>query len=223
MSIPPETADPVASARAMLKTSMIDLSHWNHAELDAVKRAGIQAVFLKATQGRSWIDPKFFDFVKAARDLDMLIGAYHFGTAVPIADQIAIFAQAVSKAGGKFALALDFEKNEPDPENTMALSQAVEFLETLDKTGARPFLYGGGYLRGLFEMMHGHDPHGFTARLSRYRLWFNDMGYVKEPRLPLPWLRCTFWQYSTRIPVPGVSGACDSNHYFGNDLAGEFS
>lgn len=56
----------------------IDLSHhnsgisWEDLEVDFV--------YLKATEGSTWTDPKFNEYMKCAKDNNIYVGAYHFFT-----------------------------------------------------------------------------------------------------------------------------------------------
>jgi lysozyme len=201
---------------------VVDLSHHNLSSGKALdfaqaKAAGLVGVIYKASQGAGFRDKTYQQSRKAAVDAGLLWGAYHFGTAESVADQVSNFI-ATAEPDDVTMLALDFEKNEPKPGNTMAPTQALEFLDKLEiKTGARPTVYTGGYMSTVF----GKDA---AAGFDSYRVWWAQ--YANAPKLHATWTTYWLWQYSdgAKGPIPrdvaGI-GACDCNHFEGtaDDLA----
>jgi lysozyme len=66
----------------------IDISHYQGTpDFNAVKAAGIALVFVKATQGTTYIDPTFAINRDHARSAGLTVGFYHFANATdPIAE-----------------------------------------------------------------------------------------------------------------------------------------
>lgn len=126
----------------MPNAMVIDLSHHNAvADFARVRAAG---VIHKATQGIGFVDKMYIPRKQPALDAGLLWGAYHFGTADDVDDQVEHFIDTV-QPDGSFALVLDFEKNEPEPGNSMSLDQAKAFLTSVEaRTGQRPRLYTSG-------------------------------------------------------------------------------
>ncbi|MER5472675.1 glycoside hydrolase family 25 protein [Streptomyces sp. NPDC002935] len=70
--------------------------------------AGLSFVFVKATEGRSYVNPKLTAQVRTARDADCVVGFYHFLWPGNITAQAAYFvSKAPEKAGD--LLAVDWE------------------------------------------------------------------------------------------------------------------
>jgi len=65
----------------MIKNVIVDLSHWNQSvDFKLAKEDGILGVIHKATQGLQYVDPTYEERQKAAEEVNLLWGAYHFGT-----------------------------------------------------------------------------------------------------------------------------------------------
>lgn len=57
----------------------IDISHHQgDIDWDVLSQQDIQFVYMKATEGGDWVDPKFRTFWKSALEKELVIGAYHF-------------------------------------------------------------------------------------------------------------------------------------------------
>jgi len=196
---------------------LIDISGNNGLGVDLAKAkaSGVKAVFIKATEGATFQDKTFAGNLKKARDQSLLTGAYHFGTAMPAAAQVKNFIDTVTKAAGSFkgiVPALDVERNDPSPGNTITPEIADEWVRLfVEKIGVQPVIYGGAWLRA-----HG----GATPHMKTSPLWL--AAYVPVPKaLPLPgWTDWTFWQFTDGSagpfpgPIEGV-GKCDQNLFKG--------
>ena len=57
----------------------IDISHHQgNIDWDILKQQNIQFIYMKATEGQDWVDPKFKLFWESANQKQMKVGAYHF-------------------------------------------------------------------------------------------------------------------------------------------------
>jgi lysozyme len=193
---------------------LVDISGNNsNVDLAAAKAGGVMAVFVKATEGATFQDPSFAANLKKVRDQGLRVGAYHFGTARPAADQVKNFIDTVTKAAGSFkniVPALDVENNDPSPGNTITPAIADEWVRLFKlNTGFQPVVYAGAFLQE-----HG----GATPNMKGSPLWL--AAYVPEPKALTGWTDFTFWQYTDgRLgpfagTVPGL-GACDQNIFRG--------
>ena len=67
--------------------NMLDMFHGDNREhipdFAALKAQGIKAVFLKASEGDHYTDPRYAERRVAAFKADMPCGAYHFGNSAP--------------------------------------------------------------------------------------------------------------------------------------------
>ena len=78
---------------------IMDISHNNTIDLAAAKDAGIVAVIHKATEGATFQDPLYASRRAQAKQLGLLWGAYHFGTAADVSDQLQNFTQTAQTRG----------------------------------------------------------------------------------------------------------------------------
>lgn len=114
----------------------LDISHHQDKSLDlaACRRDGIEFVFLKATEGATFVDPDFAGNLAEARAAGLLPAAYHYVRSnATAADQCANIDQAVPR---DVPVILDVEANSGRLELTKAI------LERLERAGRRsPLLY----------------------------------------------------------------------------------
>jgi lysozyme len=199
----------------MPNAMVIDLSHHNAvADFARVRAAGVAGVIHKATQGTGFVDKMYMPRKQPALDAGLLWGAYHFGTADDVDDQVEHFIDTV-QPDGSFALVLDFEKNEPEPGNSMSLDQAKAFLTSVEaRTGQRPRLYtSGAYMTATAGAAGDPD-------LAKYHVWWAQ--YANAPKLHATWSDFWLWQFSDGIHGPdqhsvdGV-GNCDCNTFNGDE------
>lgn len=123
-------------------------------------------VFIKATEGTSYISESLGDFTRTYKMMKKLIGYYHFArpdlfsTPAGAEQEADFFIKVIDNLGmlEKSLLVLDWEK---EPVNRYDL--AVAFLERVkSKTGITPFIYASKYL------VESGD---FQRNLSQYPVW----------------------------------------------------
>lgn len=192
---------------------VVDVSHWqNNINYSDVAADGIIGVIHKATQGIGYTDPKYATDRPKALAAGLLWGAYHFGTAQPVEEQVNHFL-SVAKPKANTLLALDWEENSNRSQGTMKLEQAKQFVTLVHKTVGRwPVLYGGSLIKS--SVLPGGDP-----VLRNCPLWLSQ--WRCNPTLPPGWDAYTLWQYTDGAsgPLPhyvnGI-GNCDRDVYAGN-------
>ncbi len=213
--------------------AVIDISHNVEAvDFRSVRRANILAVIHKATEGGDWIDPSYAPRRAEAEANGLLWGAYHYGTRqYSGVKQASTFLRA-AQPGPSTLLALDFEPNDYNPNNTMSLRQAEEFVHTLSQmTGRYPVVYthaawanGERAGRRGIRLMEPVNPSSILARCD---LWLADPR--EQPQVPYAWESkgWQLWQYvanesaadaaygAAPRAIPGVT-QCDRNLYAGN-------
>lgn len=208
-------------ARSNRSAQGIDVSHHNGTiNWGQVRASGITFVFIKASQGRRFRDPKFLDNVQGARKVGLLVGAYHFVDATtPEAAraEAAHFASTLKLAGGAeiFELppVMDYENNPGSLGKAGINAVAKAFLSEVERlTGREPIIYTGNSFAANFD-----------TSLGVYKLWVAR--YSRQLPRPTPtWSKWDFWQYSESGTVPGIKGAVDLNEYAGTleELKQEF-
>lgn len=189
----------------------VDVSHYQ-GEIDwkALEEQGIDFVFIKATEGGSHVDERFYDNWKEAEQTKLLVGAYHFfsfdSDGGAQADQ---FIRTVGDLTGKLMPAVDVEyygdKRRHPPDREAVVRELKEMLERLETEYAvKPAIYTTysvyqRYIKGEF---------------TEYPLWIRNV-YVPPGPSAGDW---TFWQYTDTAVLEGYEGAepcIDRNVYRG--------
>jgi GH25 family lysozyme M1 (1,4-beta-N-acetylmuramidase) len=194
-SASPTAALPVLDRMARLNRTpmVVDLSHGDGVTSFAdAKAAGLVGVIHKATTGATGRDDAYRDRKQAALDAGLLWGAYHWGTAAPIADQINNFLDW-ARPDASTLVALDFE---PTVGNQMTLDGARAYCQTiLDTLGRRTVIYSGDTLKsGLGTTV---DPF-----FGAHRLWLAQYG--NRPTVQRSWSSFWLWQYTDGALGPGA-------------------
>ena len=200
----------------------IDVSHHQEAiDWAQVAGSGVRFAIAKASEGRTYVDPRYLEN-KAGAELNAIaFGAYHFARpddtpndAILEADH---FVDTAQLGGGNLIPVLDIER-------TGGLSQAdvtAWILAWLDRvtarTGVRPMIYT--------------SPHGWDVRTGDTTAVV-DAGYTvlwvahwdtTTPTVPAAdWggYGWTFWQYDNCGAVPGIVGCVDVDAFAGTSFTG---
>lgn len=187
----------------------IDISHHQGAiDWQALKQEGkVQFVFMKATEGGDFKDTRFQDNWKAAKELGIRRGAYHFYSFCKSgAEQAANFIASVPIDNKALPPVVDLEflgsckKRPPVQEAIQEIQICLDLLEK--QYGKRPILYT---TYAFYEVYLKDD-------LTSYDLWLRDT--QKAPILEnRDW---KFWQFSNRGTRKGIKGKVDLNVFHGS-------
>jgi len=191
---------------------VIDISHFNgEIDFSKVKSSGVEAVIIKATQGRSWIDPNFTKNMTKAIAAGLLVGAYHFGTDDDVQEQAKNF---LNIAGAVPLKVLDFEGVS---ETSMSSTQANDFIQLMSSTKL-PMIYA--------DVNHIKQLQSFWILSYVCPLWIAQYKQQSEPEIPEnTWKKWTMWQYTDSGIVDGIKGKVDRSYFNGElkDLQSLFS
>ena len=143
----------------------IDVSHWQgDIDFASVKRSGISVVYMKSSEGRSFIDSNFEKNYSNAKANSLKVGFYHYVTARTVdqaRDQAIFFARVIAGKSPDCRLAMDFEDFGELSINEINEISKV-FLETLEKeTGVDVLIYSNSYSAKNI----------FGEELTKYPLW----------------------------------------------------
>lgn len=190
----------------------VDVSSWQgQVDWGAVQRSGRAFAFAKATEGATFIDRTFAANRAGMGQAGLVLrGFYHF--ARPERNTAAVEAAHFLRTVGTLApgevAVLDIEVA---PELPGIGDWAAEWLARVHQaTGRVPLIYS--YQSYLSEIP--------TSRLTPYPLWVaawgDDNGLVPaaQPKTDR-WPRWTFWQYTSKGRVPGISTEADANLFSG--------
>lgn len=190
----------------------IDVARYQeNVDFDKARAAGIHFVFMKATEGKDYIDPDFQRNWVRARNAGMPHGAYHFMTwCSTAAEQAAWFISQVPNDPSALPPVLDLEWNNHSsckvkPSKADAMEKIRVMLDAMERhTGKLPIIYTDmNFHRDILE--GEYLPNTFWLR--------STAAEPHERYKNRPW---TFWQYTQTGVVPGVKGEVDRNVFYGN-------
>ena len=185
----------------------IDLSNNNRvSSFDAVKKAGIEGVWLKVSEGATFADPDFSSFARRARAAGLRVGGYHFAypqhASSDAVGEARFFAAKLGKIQARdLRPVLDFEINPEHMSNADLEAWTRAFNREVAKlTGTLPLYYSYG------SFLHPSKPVGAGLWLANYGR--ND-GKDFDVAPPPPWKKVAAHQFTSNGQIPGVDGRCD--------------
>lgn len=184
----------------------IDVSEWQgDIDFSEVKASGIDIVYIKSSEGNSYIDPYFRSHYASAKENNLNIGFYHFLTATTEEEaiiQARFFASVVNGLDSDCRLAMDFEVF-----NNLSLTEintiSLTFLSELESlTGKEVVVYSDAF----------NARATFSSRLAaRYPIWVAEYG-TQEPE-DGNWSTWIGFQYTNQGSVSGISGFVDRDYF----------
>lgn len=191
----------------------IDVARYQeNVDFRTASAAGTRFVFMKATEGKDYLDPNFRVNWQRAREAGMPRGAYHFMTWCSLAsEQAAWFVANVPNDPDALPPVLDLEWNQSSKScpgkigAEEALSKIDKLLEVMEAhTGKRPIIYTDiAFHRDVLK-----------GRYKNYEFWLRSVAAEPYERFEnRPW---TFWQYTATGRVAGIKGAVDRNAFNGS-------
>ncbi len=188
----------------------LDLSSHNGiVDFDSVSGAGIDFVYLKASEGASFRDLSFATNYAGARRTGIKAGAYHFfrfdRDGRSQADNLL---EAVAGCKLDLPLAIDVEEswNPAGPSTEIIVERLRTMVAHLRSAGHNVVIYTNKtgearFLRNNFDNAAKGDP----------ELWI--CSFTDPPLSRRQW---ALWQHSHRGKVPGVQGVVDLNTFNGD-------
>ena len=185
----------------------IDISaHQGKIDWKIVSESKVSFAFLKATEGADFVDKKFSDNWKTAKDNNVVVGAYLFFRFNKDGRlQAKNYINVVKLTDNDLPPVVDFEAsygNRLGKYNSKYMqNQLLKCLRELEKHyGCKPIIYTNTetytkYIKGNFD---------------DYPLWICKL--CNEPDKKVDW---KFWQYSHKGSVAGIKGNVDMNIFNG--------
>lgn len=176
----------------------IDVSHYQgKIDWNVLAAQDIQFAYIKATEGSIYVDERFAENYREARQTNLKVGAYHFfsfdSSGITQAEN---FIETVESFDGMLAPVVDVEfygnkaENPPAPEDVHPQLQA--YLDAVeDAYGLPPIIYA------TYESWELYVKEQFDD----YPFWIRDIW--NQPKNSVDW---TFWQYTNRGRLKGFSG-----------------
>lgn len=179
-------------------------SHWSSDEpkkpIDwpAVKAAGYDYAFIKATEGENFVDPKFERDLKEATDAGLLVAPVHYWRSDKNAGAQVKHFKTV--AGGLPGPKCHDVEDPRVPHGADLMRVLKDYLHAADKqlSGAQLFYTFPYY---LIDRGNPVDP-----LFDQFHLWISHFTTRPEPMLPRAFKSWTFWQHNLKAKVPGIVG-----------------
>lgn len=196
----------------------IDVSRWQKGiDWKAVAADGVQFAFLKATDGANGVDPEYQNHRKAAKAAGLLVGGYHyFRFEQDIPQQAVNFMRTLGDIRGELPPVVDVEwdrysshYSEGHTMDDEAADRVAVFISILAHSmRGLPIIYTNYY----FWNMGKRD-----SSFENSPLWVPNYKAktIAEVKIPQPWKRAAFWQYSESIKKYGVD-AVDGDWFLGS-------
>lgn len=178
----------------------IDISHHNKIYNWSNVGNNFQFCIIKATEGKSFKDPKFNSYWTNSKKIGLVRGAYHFFQPnVPAEKQFNNFKQTVKLSKGDLPPVLDVELKECN------IGEVNKWLYLAEKHyKVKPIVYS----EYLFFKVY------LDGRLADYPIWI----YINERYKSQPSFNnynCILWQYSHQGSTKGIKGDVDLNKFLG--------
>lgn len=184
----------------------IDVSvYQGNIDYGAVKNAGIQVVYIKASEGSSFIDPYFEQNYQNAKANGLSVGVYHYLTARSTEEaqlQAQFFVSLLSGKSIDCKPAMDFESF-----GYLTIEEinqiAITFLNTVrESSGKEPIVYSDT----------SNATNVFRGEVTNFPLWVAQYE-VDFPTENGNWESWVGWQYTDEGIIDGISGYVDRDQY----------
>lgn len=184
----------------------IDVSGWQgNINYSQVASTGIDIVYMKASEGISFVDPYFNQNYTNAKANGLKVGFYHYLTARSNEEAVAqarFFVSTISEKTPDCRLAMDFESF-----GSLNVEQINEIGLTFVKTVES--------LSGKEMVIYSDTSNAsnvFTGELTNYPLWVAQYE-VEEPTPNGNWNNWVGWQYTDVGEVDGINGYVDRDKF----------
>lgn len=153
------------------------------------KQAGVVGIYLKVTEGTTFVDGLAAQFRQWASEVGLLYGEYHFfHPGVNALEQVDFFL-AHSTADAELVPALDLEVTDSQPASTVRFSAITWLSHVAVERNCLPLLYTySSFATNL-------------VGLQKFPLWISDPDRKGDPRGPRtdPWKTYALWQDDTYV------------------------
>lgn len=184
----------------------IDVSRWQGTiNFEEVANDGIDIVYIKATQGTTYVSPTFEEQYTNAKNNGLKIGFYHYVTARTVEEarnEAQFFASKISGKQIDCKLAMDFEEfGNLSQEEINAIG--LEFVRRLEELTNKPvIIYSNTYAARTI----------WNGEITKYPLWVAEYG-VSKPRDNGKWNSYVGWQYTNMGNIKGINGNVDRDKF----------
>ena len=190
----------IAEATAQQRMG-IDVSHHQGTiNWKKVKQSqpNLEFVYVKCTEGKTYVDPKFKENAEGAATVGYKVGAYHYFRMTSSAhEQFDYFNAQMDAVHIELIPMVDVERSDGKPRKELQDSLQV-LLNLLEEAyGKKPMIYGTN--RSYNELC--------APEFNHYHLYIGRYG-KKKPVVKGP-SHYTIWQYSEEAIIPGIPKPVD--------------
>ncbi|MDQ0247042.1 GH25 family lysozyme M1 (1,4-beta-N-acetylmuramidase) [Bacillus fengqiuensis] len=191
-------------ARCAGNYKVIDVSHHN-GKIDWKKVAwdGVKGVYIKATEGRTYTDPKCLINYEGAKAAGLRVGFYHFARPDNNrpADEVNHFIEVTKSLETDLPYCLDLEVA-ADLGADRLTNFAYEWMtDVRNKTGHPVMIYSSAsYARSYLK-----------SKVGQFPLWVAHYTTERAPMANHTWNEWHMFQYTNSGKVNGISGNVDIN------------
>ena len=194
----------------------IDISQWqkglNLANIDC------DFVIVKASEGKTFKDPCFHDFITKAKSLGKCIGFYHFARPENNSshDEVVNFYDQIKDYIGQGIPFLDWESTAK-----ANVPWAKDWLdEFYSITGIKPMIYMSESVVNSYNWSEVAND-GYALWVARYRDYNPDYNYDmsnagKKPSVKW-WKSYAMWQWTSSGRLNGYNANLDCDEFYGNE------
>ena len=170
-----------------------------------VKKAGIDIVYMKTSEGPNYIDSKFERNYKEAKANGLKVGFYHYVTArteMQAVREAIFFVSVIANKVPDCRLAMDFESF-GSLSKTEINKIGLAFMRKVEElTGLEMVLYSNASTAN----------NTWAGEITKYPLWVAQYG-VRVPENNGNWQTWVGWQYTDMGDVSGISNYVDRNQF----------
>ena len=184
------------------KTYGIDVStHQGTIDWQQVAQTKVAFVFVKATEGAAFTDPRYKENIKGAREAGLKVGVYHFfRTTSGAHDQFNNFVNTVGKDHLDLIPVIDVEEKKNYTQHQLRDSLRV-FVDLIEQHfGCKPIIYTGHKFYNEFLGIAFKD---CMLNVAQYVNTFD-----RKPSVNRDW---QLWQFTESAKVSGIKWTVDLN------------
>lgn len=201
----------VARARALPVQGLDIARYQGRIDFTAARAGGTHFVYIKATEGKDYVDPSFYDNWYRAREAGVARGAYHFMNWCSLAsEQAAWFVSKVPNDPDALPPVLDLEWNNASKcKNKFNREDILEKVRVMlaameAHTGKVPIIYTD--INFNRDILDGENfDNAFWLRST-----------AAEPAERYPGREWLFWQWTQTGTMSGVGVEVDRNAFYGS-------
>lgn len=178
----------------------VDISEYQaDVDMEKLSEQNIQFVYIKATEGSSYVDSRFAENWAEAQECGLPAGAYHFFSFdSPGKMQAENYVNTVGSLDGKLIPAVDIEyyadKKDNPPSQEELVRELSDFLEALEEEyDVKPMIYAP---REIYEKY-------IVGYFDEYPRWVRSVYYPATFEAGGDWM---IWQYCDTGELEGYEG-----------------